>query len=274
MNSSLAGPPHHAPPPLIPYAGAKGPGLRRTIGPLRVIIDSCFRCSSSRFCCNRLRAPVTRQELMRDGAARAESFDLPGATDRFEKAARAGCEDGDAAAVYLRGLQAARDAYRLGGSPQSLEPVRRAESVLERHAIGGRAWAEIARVVLMAAAAAAQSERSDMETFLAHATALETARAAAGSPRVPGVTAHEAAGDLWLQVHRFDSARAAYLAAAQTIGMTPRIAIGLARAADRLKDPKAACDSYRTLMRLWDARAESSSEVAEARAYLKSAACP
>ena len=150
---------------------------------------------------------------MRDAAALADGFDLLGAAEQFAGAAAAGCMDADAAAVYLRGLLAARAAYRMGGSPQSLEPVRGAEAALERFSTRGVTWAATARVVLMAAAAAAQSERGDMEIFLTHAVALESTQASAGSPRLPGVTAHEAAGDLWLQVHWFDSARSAYLTA-------------------------------------------------------------
>lgn len=212
--------------------------------------------------------------LMRDGASHAEIFDLPGAVERFERAAGAGCEDAAAVAVYLRGLQSARDAYGMGGSPQSLEPVRAAEAALERHAKRGRPWAEIAGVVLMAAAAAAQSERGDMSIFLAHATQLETLQVASAGPRVPGVTAHEAAGDLWLRVHWFESARMAYMAAAELIGMTPRVAIGLARAAVRLDDPKAACAAYTTLVGVWGTREGTApSEVAEAREYISSHAC-
>jgi hypothetical protein len=62
----------------------------------------------------------------------------------------------------------------------------------------------------MAAAAAAQSERGEMGTMLAHATDLEALRVVAGDPAVPAVSAQELAGDLWLQVHRFEEARAAY----------------------------------------------------------------
>jgi hypothetical protein len=171
------------------------------------------------------------------------------------------------AALYLAGLMAAREAYRAGGSPESLVPVRQAESRLAEAAAAGRPVAEIARVLLMAAAAAAMSERDEMGTLLTHATELERLRIAGGVPGVPGVTAHELAGDLWLQVHRFEDARAAYRQAADLTGLTPRIASGLARTAVRLQDTAGACEAYRSLVRLWRAPREAP-EVVEARAFL------
>jgi hypothetical protein len=89
--------------------------------------------------------------------------------------------------------------------------------------------AEIARLVLLAAAAAAQSERDEMAVYLTHAVEMESLQRAAGQPGAPGLSALEAAGDLWLQVYRYDEARAAYERAAREIGMTPRVKAGLAR---------------------------------------------
>ena len=47
----------------------------------------------------------------------------------------------------------------------------------------------------------------------------------------PIVSAYEVAGDLWLQVHRFDDARRAYVTAAEQVGSTRRVTLGLARTA-------------------------------------------
>jgi hypothetical protein len=101
--------------------------------------------------------------------------------------------------------------------------------------------AEIARNVLLAAVAAAQSERDQMAIFLAHAKQMESLQIMAGQPGAPTISAHEAAGDLWLRVHRYEEARQAYLDAFKTIGPTPRTLLGLARADARLKDGPAAC---------------------------------
>jgi hypothetical protein len=132
--------------------------------------------------------------------------------------------------VYLRGLEAAAEAYTQGGSDESLAPVREAIAALAAISGGQAGSAEIARLVLVAAAAAAQSEREEMGAYLTHATEMEVLQLAAGEPGAPGVSALEAAGDLWLQVHRYDDAIRAYERAARYLGMTPRIQAGLARA--------------------------------------------
>jgi len=134
----------------------------------------------------------------------------------------------DVADVYARGWAAARAAYAQGGSTESLQPVRDAVATLDRNGGNTPGPAQVARLVLLAAAAAAQSERDEMAIFLDEAVRLEALQFAAGQPGAPGVSAHEAAGDLWLQVHRFDDARAAYQRAASVLGMTPRIARSLA----------------------------------------------
>ena len=135
----------------------------------------------------------------------------------------------DVAAIYVKGLEAAREAYSQGGSDESLAPVREAMAALDRIARGAPGPAEIARLVLAAAAAAAQSERDEMGAFLTHATEMEELQLAAGQPGAPDVTALEAAGDLWLQVHRYDEARRAYERAASILGTTERIKAGLER---------------------------------------------
>jgi hypothetical protein len=136
----------------------------------------------------------------------------------------------DVEALYQRGLAAAAAAYREGGSDESLAPVRDAIAKLEALSGGKPGPAEIARLVLVAASAAAQSEREEMSAYLTHATEMELLQIAAGQPGAPGISALEAAGDLWLQVHRYDEAVRAYERAAAWFGMTPRIALGLAKA--------------------------------------------
>ena len=204
---------------------------------------------------------------MADAARLARELALPEARSRYEQAAQRGCEEARVASAYLAGLIAARDAYRLGGSEPSLAPVREAEAALASAAKSGSPTAEIARVLLLAASSAAQSERGDMELLLDHARQLERARLASGQPAVPGVSAHELAGDLLLQVHRFEEARAAYRTASSVVGLTPRIVVGLARTAVRLADLPAACDAYESFVRVWGTRPEST-EIAEARAFL------
>jgi tetratricopeptide (TPR) repeat protein len=216
---------------------------------------------------------VDATALVTRAAALAEELDLSGAARLYADAARIGCDAAARAAVYVGGLQAARDAYGAGGADWSLEKVRTAIAALETRARSGDRTAEIARVTLLAAAAAAQSERDDMATFLAQATYLERLQHAASPGAMLPATAHEVAGDLWLQVHRFDTAQEAYRAAADLVGMTPRIAAGLARTAVRLKEAAAACAAYRTLLEIWKDRSSQPAEVGEARTYVRVQNC-
>lgn len=143
----------------------------------------------------------------------------------------------DVESVYLRGWDAARAAARVGGSPESLAPVRDAIARLDQMAAGAHGPAEIAKYVLLAAADAAQEERDEMGLFLEHATTLERTQLMAQQPGAPGLTAHEAAGELWLQVRRYEDAQHAFETARAVIGPTPRIEAGLARASEALGRP-------------------------------------
>jgi hypothetical protein len=150
--------------------------------------------------------------------------------------------------------------------------VKDAVAALERHGADRPGLAQIARLVLLGAAAAAQSERDEMAIFLDEALRQESIQIAAGQPAVSVVTAHEAAGDLWLQVHRFEDARRAYQGASKLFGARPRILLGLARTAARLNDP-AGCTEYRRLLEWWGSLAGEPAEIVEARAYVAGSMC-
>jgi hypothetical protein len=177
------------------------------------------------------------------------------------------CAELQLAAPYLRGLIAARKAYAAGGTLESLQPVTAAIDELDRLR-GKPVPAEIAKNVLLAAAAASQSEREQMALFLAQALRIESLQLAARQPGAPLVTAHEVAGDLWLRVHRYPEARQAYLDAFKLLGPKPRITLGLARTAARMKDQVTACAEYRTLNDRFGSAAAPPAEIAEARAFL------
>jgi hypothetical protein len=204
-------------------------------------------------------------------AERAARFDVRGAADAYAAAAADGCADASVAAHYLRGLAAARDAYDAGGSPDSLAAVVQAMAALEPEA-ARPGLAQIARVVLQAAAAAAQSERGEMALLLDHATRLELVQIEARQPPLPGVTAHEVAGDLWLQVHRYAEAGRAYELAGSRTGRSHRVVLGLARVAARLQDDEGACRTYRELLQRLTA-IEAVAERAEAEAFVARDGC-
>jgi hypothetical protein len=211
--------------------------------------------------------------LAASAQAHADAFDLSQAAADFEAAATAGCADAQFAALYLRGWIAARDAYRAGGSAESLAPVRTVLDRLDGEPFRVRGDAEIARFVLRAAMAAAQSEREELSLLIGHAVDLESVRRSANLKGPPIISAHEAAGDLWLQVHRYEDARRAYLQAEDRVGTTRRVILGLARTAVRLSDSATACDQYQRLIASWQSGSGEPVEIAEARAFLRQATC-
>jgi hypothetical protein len=203
---------------------------------------------------------------------RADAFDVAGAAQRLQAAVMSGCADAVLPSAFLRGWMAARDAYRLGGSPESLRAVSQSIAMLQD--VGGKTGpAQIAVLVLQAAAAAAQSERDDLALMINYAVELEERRLTARLPGLPMITAHEAAGDLWLQVHRYDDARRAYTKAAERIGVTPRITLGLARLAVRVDALATACTQYQSLVASWKGTVPDPPELSEARTFLANPAC-
>jgi hypothetical protein len=210
--------------------------------------------------------------LMKTAAERATLFDLAGAPQRMQAAAKSGCADAVLPALYLRGWIAARDAYRVGGSPQSLRPVTQSIATMQE-TLGKSGQPQIAALVLQAAAAAAQSERDELALMIDYAVQLEDRNLTAQRPALPMITAHEAAGDLWLQVHRYDDARRAYMKAEERLGVTPRITLGLARLAMRIEAFATACKQYRSLVMSWKGRGPEPPELAEARTFLMDPAC-
>jgi hypothetical protein len=209
---------------------------------------------------------------LQQATASAEVFNLSEALHTLNQVPP-GCVDVEAAAIYVRGLLSAREAARLGGTVDSLVDVRSAVNELARLTNPVPPQIEIAQLVLQAAAAAAQSERQEMAVFLDQATRLEALQRAAGQPGAPLVSAHEVAGELWLQVHGYDDARRAFVRAAEQVGQTGRVRLGWARAAVGLKDSLSACAEYRRVDEWWGSRTATPPEITETRLYLQSREC-
>ena len=106
-------------------------------------------------------------------------FDLQGATTRLP--ATSSAPRSRWPYWYLRGLIAAREAYRYGGSPESLEPVKLAIAQLASTKSRTRALQRSRESSCMAASAAAQSEREEMGLLLEHALNLERSSALRGT---------------------------------------------------------------------------------------------
>jgi hypothetical protein len=211
--------------------------------------------------------------IVAKAAARAEAFDLRGALEVVHTATD--CDEAAGAAEYLEGLLGAAEAVAHGGTVDSLREVRSAIHALSRRSEqGNRRW-EAASIALRAVAAASQQERAEMAVYLAEAMRVEALLLTAELPGAPLITVHELAGDLWLQVHQFEDARAAYLRAGAFVGYTPRVRLGLARTADRLDDVAGACGEYRALLEWWDGapRTTTPSEIVAARARAQALRC-
>jgi hypothetical protein len=139
---------------------------------------------------------------------------------------------------------------------EELERLRAGDLALE---------AEYAQTAIRAAIAAAQDERPEMELLLAHARDL-TERLAARSRRALWPRPFNLlAGELWLEVDRYEDARLAYERAV-TDRATPLALSGLARALARLNRHAEACQTYGRM------RDDTGPLRDEARAYL--ARCP
>jgi hypothetical protein len=217
--------------------------------------------------------PPDAAALMAEATVLAQEFDLPAAAERLRTADRSGCAAAAVGSLYVGGLVAARDAFRLGGPPEALAPVHAAIAELARIVRDRPGPAEVARLVLQAAAAAAQSERDEMSVYLDAAARMEGLQMAAGRPGAPVLGGLEVAGDLWLQLHRYPEARRAYMAAAGQRGASLRMLAGLARSASRLGARDDACAEYRALIDRWGARQAEPPEIADARAYLRQQGC-
>lgn len=207
--------------------------------------------------------------LMADGSARVDAFDTAGGTDRMRRAADAGCREAEIAFLFLRGLADAREAFRHGGSTEALVPVRKAIAALHSMSRGQPGTAEIARLLLEAAAAASQSESDEMTLYLDAARRMEL-QGPAGTAGTLMLGSLAVAGDLWLQIYRYADARRAYLQALEEGRDTMRVRAGLARTAVRLGLAASACTNYRALLERWATRAPEPREIADARAYLGS----
>ena len=217
--------------------------------------------------------PPDAVALMDQARLYAADFDLRRAADQLRSAGARGCREAEVGALYLGGLVDARESFRQGGSPEALAPVQQAIAALGMIAQGRPGPAEITRLMLQAAAAAAQSERGELRLYVEAAVQMELIQRVAGQSVAPFVPAVEIAGDLWLLVHQYEDARRAYTYAVEHVGFTARILSGLARAADRLGDTPEACEFFRKLVDHWGARATEPDEILEARAYVGQPVC-
>ena len=207
-----------------------------------------------------------------DALRRGLIFDLDGAATAYAAAVRAGCPSARAPSIYLRGLLAARAAAAQFGTAASLQPLQQAMLDLEPFAASDPV-ARTMQTVLRAAMPAAQRERAEMTLFIDEMLRMESLQLEAKQPPLPVLSAHEVAGLLWLQMHRYEEARRAFEVAARLIGQTPHVLIGAARAAAGAKNVPAACGQYRLLLAWWNDRGGPPPEITEAQAFVAQPQC-
>ena len=206
-----------------------------------------------------------------DAARLGETFDLAGAAAAYARAAQAGCAETESAAIYIRGLLAARAADAQVGTAAALEPLKQAISSLDSHAAQSPSARAMA-AVLRAAVPAAQHERAEMALRIEEMLRHESLQLEAKQPALPVLSAHEAAGYFWLQLRLYVEAGRAFDAAARAVGRTPHVLLGHARTAAGRQEP-AACEHYRRLILWWGSRPEAPPEMTEAREYVKRPQC-
>ena len=148
--------------------------------------------------------------------------------------------DSEVKRVAMAGWLAARALAPKGGAIDLLGPVNARLKELDQMSNISARYAEIA---IRAAVSAAQEERDEMQLLLTHARDLSNQMGMAGTPAEWPLPIDELEGELWLEVDRFEEARAAYERATK-VAPTPNAWIGLARAADKLGDTVTACRAY------------------------------
>lgn len=148
--------------------------------------------------------------------------------------------EADVRRVAMEGWNAARALAPKGGAIDLLGPVNVRLKELDAMPNTSARYAEVA---IRAAVSAAQEERDEMQLFLDHAGDLSKQMALAGTPARFPLPIDELAGELWLEVDRFEESRDAYRRATEN-APTPNAWVGLARASDKLGDLVAACAAY------------------------------
>jgi tetratricopeptide (TPR) repeat protein len=149
------------------------------------------------------------------------------------------------ARLSLLAYHEARAVAALGGPVERQGPVRRALASLN-DLRGGSLDLEVeyADTAIRAAIAAAQDERPEMELLLTHARDLAERLSDRSRRAVWPRPFNLLAGELWLEVDRFEEARAAFERAVKA-DAGPVAIVGLARALARLGRHEEACRLWR-----------------------------
>lgn len=157
------------------------------------------------------------------------------------------CPQINLARLSLLGFDEARRLAAFGGDIDRQRPTQQALEELGKLRDGNiDLEIEYAETAIRAAVAAAQDERDELDLLLTHARDL-TERLAARSRRAIWPRPFNVlAGELWLEVDRFDEARAAFERAAKA-DASPTAIVGLARSLARLGRREESCRTFARL---------------------------
>ncbi len=217
-------------------------------------------------CADALARAAVQVQALDDGAAARMLAEAPpqGGT----------CAEAVLARTAIDGWIEARGLAAIGGDPSALGAINGILRALDLQvrdsaaSLDRRLAAEYAVAALRAAVAAAQDERGEMDVFLIHARDLAGRLVPGGAAPLWPLDIDELEGELWLEVDRYDDARAAFERAAAA-ARGARALVGLARTLRRLGDAAGACAAYRRA----DALAMSDDARREVRTYLSDAPC-
>jgi tetratricopeptide (TPR) repeat protein len=143
----------------------------------------------------------------------------------------------------LTGWDEARQLAAVGGDRARLAPVLAKIDALEPLKGGPlRIEVEYAQVAIRAAMAASQDERPELELLLTHGRDLAERVARRGGRMIWPRPINLLAGELWLEVDRYDEAHQAFLRAV-SVDPTPRALVGLSEALLKLERRAEACET-------------------------------
>jgi tetratricopeptide (TPR) repeat protein len=166
--------------------------------------------------------------------------DDAGADAAIASDARPDCDTRRVASLALRGWRQARALAPLGGAVEHLGPVRETLAALAAVPPALSLEAEYASTLILAAVAAAQDERPEMDLRLVHARDLSERLQARDRRALWPLPLNVASGELWFEVDRFADAVMAFERAVRA-DASSRALVGLARAHQRLGQLEPAC---------------------------------
>ncbi|HSB10992.1 MAG TPA: tetratricopeptide repeat protein [Blastocatellia bacterium] len=176
----------------------------------------------------------------------------------------------EALSPFVRGLAAAKS-----GSPEAAKSIAELQAIRKRLTDAGEAYAakstEIMGLEVSAAAAASKGNYADAIEMMSRATSIEEEMSPPSGPPSLIKPSHELFGEILLGANRPKDAAKQFETALLRQPNRARSLLGVARAAAKAGDTKAATEAYSKLLRQWSQADPGLAELREAQDYLKQA---